>query len=186
MLPTRWRRWLLNYGMLQCIDLLDSHAELTARLRSFLLAVVAGDLPQARQAFLTFAALLEAHSLAEDQVLLPEFARLKLETNGCSIDILGKEHRKLRRLLSEARERVFASPVVLTPALRLVWIEETRMLKEVLEHHDVRERAAFNPAFDRALGQAEAAALAGQAQALQDEIEARLRKEYSETYATAE
>jgi hypothetical protein len=172
--------------MLQCADLLESHAELTARLRSFLLAVVAGDLPQAQRAFLSFAALLEAHSLAEDQVLLPAFTRLKLETNGCSVDILEKEHRKLRRLLEEARKRVFAAGIELTPAVRLVWIEETRMLKEVLEHHDVRERAAFNPAFDQALDQAEAAALAGEAQALQDEIEARLRKEYSETYTTAE
>lgn len=169
--------------MLQCVDLLESHAELTARLRSFLLAVVTGDLPQARRAFLSFAALLEAHSLAEDQVLLPEFARLKLETNGCSVDILSKEHRKLRRLLSDAHERVFTTNAELTPAVRLVWIEETRMLKEVLEHHDVRERAAFNPAFDQALGQAEAAALAGQARALEDELEAQLLLQYRKIHA---
>jgi hypothetical protein len=169
--------------MLQCVDLLESHVTLTARLRSFFLAVVAGDLPQARTAFLSFAALLEAHSLAEDQVLLPEFARLQLETNGCSVDLLTKEHRKLRRLLHEAHERVFAPTVELTPAVRLVWIEETRMLKEVLEHHDVRERAAFNPAFDQALEQAEAAALAGQAQALETKLEAQLLQQLRATSA---
>jgi len=173
----------LDYGMLQCTDLLESHNELTARLRAFLLAVVVGDLPLARQGLISFAALLEAHSLAEDQILLPAFTDLGLETNGCSLDILQKEHRKLRRLLAEARQRVFAKGVQLTPAIRLLWIEDTRLLKEVLDHHDVRERAAFHPAFDSALEQAEAAALAGETQALEHKLEAQLLAQYSAEYA---
>ncbi|MDP7061369.1 MAG: hypothetical protein QF489_00350 [Planctomycetota bacterium] len=159
--------------MLKCADLLDSHAELTARLNQHLQAVVVGDLQGARSSFRSFAALLQAHSLAEDRVLIPVFQELELETNGCSIEILDKEHRKLRRLLADAFERVFAEGADLTPAIRLSWIEDTRMLKEVLEHHDVRERAAFNPAFDQALDQAEASALAGECLALQQELEAQ-------------
>ncbi len=165
--------------MLKCIDLLDRHAELSARLRMHLQAVVVGDLAQARKAFGSFAALLEAHSAAEDEVLLPAFDRLGLESNGCTLDILDKEHRKLRRLLDDARHRVFSADVDLTPAVRLQWIEETRMLKEVLEHHDVRERAAFNPALDEALDQAEAAALAGEARMLENRLEAQFLAQYS-------
>ena len=160
--------------MLQCADLLESHTELTARLRAHLLAVVVGDLPQAQQDFHRFAALLQAHSLAEDQVLLPAFARLKLESNGCSLEILHKEHRKLRRLLEEMRARIFAPKVQLTAAVRLQWIEQTRLLKEVLEHHDVRERAALNPVLDQALSQAEASALAAEARALEQQLETQL------------
>lgn len=168
----------LNYGMLKCADLLESHVELTARLNQHLQAVVVGDLEQARTLFHSFAALLEAHSLAEDRILLPVFKKLKLESNGCSLDILDKEHRKLRRLLADAEQRIFQKTVDLTPAVRLAWIEDTRMLKEVLEHHDVRERAAFNPAFDQALDQAEAAALAGETLALQEQLEAECFAKY--------
>lgn len=162
----------LNWGMLKCADLLESHVELTARLNQHLQAVVVGDLEQARTTFHFFAALLVAHSLSEDRLLMPVFEKLGLESNGCSIDILDKEHRKLRRLMADASERIFAAGVDLTPALRLSWIEDTRLLKEVLEHHDVRERAAFNPTIDQALDQAEAAALAGEARALQEKLEA--------------
>lgn len=168
----------LNYVMLKCADLLESHVELTARLNQHLQAVVEGDLVQARKQFLSFAALLNAHSLAEDRVLLPVFEKLELQTLGCSLEILGKEHNKMRRLLAEAQLRIFAPDVQLTAAERLVWIDETRMLKEVMEHHDVRERAAFNSAIDAALDQAEASALAGEAMQLEQQLEEQYLTEY--------
>ena len=164
--------------MLKCADLLDCHIELTARLNQHLQAVVVGDVTEARKLFLSFAALLRAHSLAEDRLLMPVFEKLKLQSNGCSRDILEKEHRKLRRLLAEAHHRIFSPDAELTPAERLLWIEETRMLKEVMEHHDVRERAAFNTAIDSALDQVEAAALAGETLQLQDRLEAEYLVEY--------
>jgi uncharacterized protein YtpQ (UPF0354 family) len=160
--------------MLRCVDLLETHGELSARLRQHLQAVVVGDIAMARQYFDAFAALLEAHSRSEEELLMPVFRRLQLESNGCTLDILDKEHRKLLRLAETARERIFADDVVLDPGTRLVWIEETHMLKEVLEHHDVRERAAFNPALDTALEQAEAAALAAEALGLERRLEAEL------------
>lgn len=163
----------LNYGMLRNVDLLESHSELTARLNAHLQAVVMGELDRSRQAFRSFAALLYAHSQSEDEVLIPIFARLNLESNGCSVDLLMKEHRKLRRLCADVRARVFADKVALTPAVRLTWIEQTRLLKEVLEHHDMRERAAFHPALDAALDQTEAAAYAGEARALEQQLEAQ-------------
>jgi hypothetical protein len=152
--------------------------ELTARLNKHLQAVIVGDVVLARKLFLSFAALLNAHSLAEDRILMPVFEKLKLQSNGCTLDILDKEHRKLRRLMADAHHRIFAPDTDLTPGVRLLWIEETRMLKEVLEHHDVRERAAFNPALDTALGQAEAGALAGEALQLEKELEAQYLVEY--------
>lgn len=164
--------------MLRCVDLLDSHAEISARLRAHLLAVVSGDASAAQAAFLRFAALLKAHWRSEDEVLLPAFERLELGSNGCNRDLLSKEHRKLERLLAAAEERVLAESVTLDPPTRLHWVEDSRMLKEVLEHHDVRERAGFHPALDGALDQVEAAALAATARSVEQALETQELEAY--------
>ena len=141
-------------------------------MQSHLEAVVMGDLSAARHTFLRFAALLIAHSGSEDEILIPVFEQNGLESNGCSVAILQKEHAKLRRLLAAEQTRVFADDVALDAPTRIVWVESLHMLKEVLEHHDMRERAAFNPVLDQALGAEKAAALAQKASEREAEIEA--------------
>lgn len=140
-------------------------------MQSHLEAVVLGDLLAARQTFLHFAALLHGHSGSEDEVLIPVFEREGLETDGCSVAILSKEHAKLRRLVATEQERVFADDATLDAPTRILWVESMHMLKEVLEHHDMRERAAFNPVLDQALGETQASALAAKAKIRETEIE---------------
>lgn len=141
-------------------------------MQNHLEAVVLGDLPNARETFLLFAARLHGHSGSEDEILIPVFEKEKLESNGCSVAILSKEHAKLRRLVAAEQERVFADDVFLDAPTRIQWVESMHMLKEVLEHHDMRERAAFNPVLDQALGEDRACALAEKASLREAEIEA--------------
>lgn len=157
--------------MPRCVDLLESHPHLSARLQAHLEAVVLGDLDAARARFREFAALLHAHSTAEDEILLPAFAAAGLETNGCTVALLEKEHAKLRRLCGEASARIEADGVELDAATRVAWVKAMHMLGEVLEHHDERERAAFNPAFDAHLPTMQAAELAARASAREAELE---------------
>ncbi|PCJ53458.1 MAG: hypothetical protein COA70_09185 [Planctomycetota bacterium] len=165
--------------MPSCNDLLESHADLASRLQNHLEAVVVGDLDAARHTFLRFAALLFAHSGSEDEVLIPAFQQAGLESKGCSVAILHKEHAKLRRLVTAAQERVFEDDAILDAPTRILWVESMHMLKEVLEHHDMRERAAFNPVLDQALGGEKASALAAEARALEIKLEADWLSEHS-------
>lgn len=133
-------------------DLLRSHEQLAHELSACLEAVALGDLAAAREQWQAFEASLCAHSQSEDELLLPAFAAAGLESNGCTVALLDKEHQKLRRLAAEARERMSAEhPSPLPAATRVAWISACHMLREVLEHHDVRERAALHPALIDAL-----------------------------------
>jgi len=165
--------------MPSCNDLLQSHADLASRMQSHLEAVVMGDLEAARKTFLHFAALLDAHSRSEDEVLIPAFLEAGLESNGCSVAILHKEHAKLRRLVAAEQERVCATDAHLDAPTRILWVESMHMLKEVLEHHDMRERAAFNPVLDAAFGPEKATALAAKAAAREAELEAAWLQQHS-------
>lgn len=157
--------------MPRCVDLLESHSVLAARLQDHLEAVVLGDLDTARRHFRSFAALLHAHSTAEDEILLPAFASAGLETLGCTVALLEKEHAKLRRLCKDATARVEGEGVTLDAPTRVAWVQAIHMLQEVLEHHDERERAAFNPAFDAHLPSMKVAELSARASAREAELE---------------
>lgn len=159
--------------MPRCVDLLESHPRLGGFLQAHLEAVAMGDLSGARARFHEFAALLFAHSQAEDEILLPAFAAAGLESNGCTVALLEKEHAKLRRLCGEAQERIDADGVGLDAATRVAWVKALHMLGEVLEHHDERERAAFHPALDAGLPAMQAAELAARASAREAELEAQ-------------
>jgi hemerythrin-like domain-containing protein len=141
--------------------LFRSHDQLDCELGAHLEAIALGELAEARRALAAFAATLQAHSQGEDELLLPAFAAAGLEEPGCTVDLLTKEHRKLRRLTTEAVERLHEPTLErLDAADRVRLIEACHMLREVLDHHDTRERAALHARMDQALGTEEAAALA--------------------------
>lgn len=104
---------------------------------------------EARAAWDRFEHRLRRHILFEDEQLIPLFAaRVQPPPLGCSSELLHAEHRKLERLLSSCGDaaREHLEQRAQDPAALLVLIEQQRMIREVLEHHDQRERAAFFPA----------------------------------------
>jgi len=143
----------------QLADLAGTHGEIRGRLYDWLEAVAAGDARGARRGFEAFDGLLRAHAAMEEEHLLPLFAARGLESPGCTADILRGEHDKIRRLLERARAQLPPPAEPIAPRLRVDLIFESRNLREVLEHHDQRERAGFFPALDAALGAEERAAL---------------------------
>ncbi len=143
----------------QLADLAGAHDEILRRLYDWLEAVAAGDAGSARASFAAFDALLRAHAAMEEEHLLPLFQARGLESPGCTVDILRGEHDKIRRLLDRARAQLPASAAPIPPRQRVDLILDSRNLRELLEHHDQRERAGFFPALDAALSAAERAAL---------------------------
>jgi hemerythrin-like domain-containing protein len=116
-------------------------------------AVVQSDLPTARRHLDRLTLMLKAHIRAEDEVLLPIYAERVPPQIGCTPELLFDEHRKLERLLKKTQERmlVFEAAGEIRPRERVYMIEEERMLKEVLDHHDRRERAVFFPKLDECI-----------------------------------
>ncbi|MFT7516306.1 MAG: hypothetical protein ACI84O_000079 [Myxococcota bacterium] len=155
-------------------DLFSSHDTLVECLTAHKRAVVLGRMHEARQSFQEFWVAINAHSMCEDELLLPKFVQLGLETNGCTAALLSKEHIKLRRLADEARARVNEPVSGLTAERRIYLLENLHMLSEVLEHHDARERAAFLCKFDEVLSEVEATELHAAAQKLELKLAASL------------
>lgn len=117
---------------------------------------------EARTAWDRFETRLRAHIQFEDEQLIPVFAeRVQPPPLGCSQELLHAEHRKLERLLSSCGEAVseHLEQHADEPAALLALIEQQRIIREVLEHHDQRERAAFFPALHDCLQPAEKVAL---------------------------
>ena len=160
--------------MPKVIDLFSSHNKLTELLIEHKLNVVLGKRREARQSFQKFWVTLNSHSMCEDELLLPKFVELGLESNGCTAEILSKEHEKLRRLADEARSRVNEQVSELTAERRVYLLESLHMLSEVLEHHDVREREAFLCKFSDKLNQDEIELLVAEAISLESALATRL------------
>lgn len=137
-------------------DLAATHVEVRALLEDFLEAAVLGETATASRRWKRFDALLRAHAAAEDELLLPRFEALELQTPGCTRALLDAEHRKLERELDAVAALQVDAPEPLPAAQRLSWVRACRLLVELLDHHDQRERAAFFPALDEALPAQEA------------------------------
>jgi len=138
---------------------LATHEQLSDLLHEHQCTLVTGKAQAARSSLALFADQLEAHLCAEETVLIPLFERhCQPPPAGCSADLLLTEHRKLRRLLGESVQRLADTPSQADgrwlPSQILDLIEAERSLREVLDHHDQRERAAFFPVLAEALGPA--------------------------------
>ncbi|KAA3611512.1 MAG: hypothetical protein DWQ01_05320 [Planctomycetota bacterium] len=114
-------------------------------------ALVEQDLPRALETWQRFRRALLAHAKAEDEVLLPPFEASGEAPLGASAELIYTEHRKMRRLLERTGRRLegLSRHGRLEARTVVFLIEEERLLKEVIDHHDRRERAGFFPALDR-------------------------------------
>jgi len=134
------------------LELADTHRALHALLENHLQQVVLGEVDAARAAWRKFSALLRAHAAAEDTLLTPLFVELGLESTGCTAALLDAEHRKIGREVEAGDRRCAEASSSLDAEARLAWVRASRLLSELLDHHDQRERSAFFPALDAVLG----------------------------------
>lgn len=137
--------------------ILDVHDQIEAALEAHQAELVASGMTaigfaKARALFAEFAEAQKAHIEVENTVLIPLFEELCPPQNGCTPEILLAEHRKIARLVDEMSEAMQSfGDRGLGPLEIVGLIERQRMLKEVLDHHGVRETARFFPPLAAAL-----------------------------------
>ena len=146
-------------GAVRLASLLDLHAGFDALLFDHQQRLVEGAPHEARAALSRFAAGLRAHIRAEDEVILPFYESRAEIAKGGAPEYFRAEHRRIERLTAEAEGWMRAWTGLVWPAAEVVLlIEREKLLKEVLEHHDERERGMLYPECDKVAG-ADAAGL---------------------------
>lgn len=127
--------------MARVVDLLEVHVTIERALVAARMAAMAGD-PVVAPWLGRLELLLRLHIGHEEELLLPIWEQADAPPN-CTAAVLRDEHRKILRLLGEARAG--------EPFVRL------GRLGAVLEHHDAREAGAFKPGLDLLLDEADRA-----------------------------
>ena len=131
-------------------DILEIHRFLQDELLLHQESLVLGELEEASVHLDRFARAVRAHIRAEDEVLVPVYVGNGDQRAAGSAELITAEHRKIEKLLARAEAKmdsllhfgeITAQQVIST-------IEEERILKELLSHHDQRERNTMVPELD--------------------------------------
>lgn len=132
------------------LQLLEVHRELDEHFLRHQEALVALDIPAAREWLERHAAALCEHMSDEDEVLLPLYLRAGEAPRGPS-ELFRGEHEKIRRLLQRFFQRLDELAAAPTRRGAVELITEQALYKGLMEHHDLRERELLYPVLDRAL-----------------------------------
>ncbi len=140
---------------------LAPHARLDALLEKHRIALMQLDLPVAQRALEELAGALREHIALEEHWILPRYAQLEAPPGGALVLFTG-EHQKLLDFVRRF-ERALKTLAAEGPAHRKVLplLDQQATFKNLLEHHDARERNLLYPTLERSLSREELAALCG-------------------------
>lgn len=145
-------------------ELLITHDELTELLLNHQEALLDRDIAEAARRLDAFETLLRPHMRYEDQVLLPVYKRAGRVPGGPE-ELFTGEHRKLLEFIARIRELLnlaAAAPAgrARNHAVAAIFDEEASF-KNLLSHHDARERNILYPKLDEVTSEAEKTQLLG-------------------------
>lgn len=126
----------------------DVHAALEARLLEHRLEVMRRDLDAAGRTWRGFSELLQRHIDDENELVLPPWEQACAETpaeRGGAPDIVAREHAKLEHHLAEIEARLHALQPTSARAAFLALLDREKILVDLLEHHDLREKNLVYP-----------------------------------------
>lgn len=132
------------------LGLLDAHGWLEEQFFAHQAALLARDFHEARHRLDVFADGLFRHMADEEVLLLPIYEREPAPAGG-SPRLFLAEHRKLLSMLETLRHPLFAIDPEAPDLARwlLDLLDRESRFKNLLKHHDERERNLFYPALDR-------------------------------------
>ena len=141
-------------------QMMDLHQGLDELLIEHQIAVMHGNMSKARALFRTYAETLRAHASDEEDFILPVFAARGGEELDSPPKLFLGEHRKIRGFLDELDLRLAdLSEGDERGALEL--LDREAWLKNLLMHHDRRERNVLYPKMDEWTSEAEQKAILG-------------------------
>jgi hemerythrin-like domain-containing protein len=129
------------------------HDAIARALETHRLDVMRCDAAAAARSWAAFASLLERHIADEDELIRPiHQAACEAEPapRGGSVDIVDRDHDKLRRHLEEIGRQLAALTSRTEPAAFLALLDRQKVLVDLLEHHDLRETDLVYPRVDAA------------------------------------
>jgi len=124
------------------------HAALNERLISHRLRVMDRDAAGAQRTWDQFAALLEQHIADEEEHVLPHWVERCAEVpaeRGGAPDIVERDHDKLKAHLREIGSLVGQLDPTARPERFLELLDREKIVADLLEHHDLRERLVYPP-----------------------------------------
>ena len=148
--------------------LLDDHHALDEAFARHQEALVMRNPRGAVEHLARFARLLKPHMALEDELLLPVYAARAGRVPGGGVELFTAEHVKLLRTLDElttmARALVDETPEPVRACRTLVrrtiaLLDREYLFKDLIKHHDARERNVLYPHLDRLTSEEERARL---------------------------
>ncbi|MBL8693136.1 MAG: tryptophanase [Planctomycetes bacterium] len=138
------------------LSLLDTHRVFDERLRAHQEALLARDIPAARRHFQVLAGELRRHAEFEERECLPIYARAG-KVPGGPPELFTGEHRKIGQFLDRIDAMLAAIERGAEETTRgaLAILDEEATLKNLLSHHDSRERNIFYPKLEEVTTPAE-------------------------------
>lgn len=121
------------------------HEQLDHELFVHQQALLDRDHVRAEAALATYAGHLSAHMQDEEALVLPRYAALGGDGTDAPVRLFTGEHDKLRGFLAEFAERVAALVAAPDDRRLLELFDRQAVFKNLLLHHDLRERRMLYP-----------------------------------------
>ncbi|MCZ6692078.1 MAG: hemerythrin domain-containing protein [Planctomycetota bacterium] len=136
------------------LELLGIHESLLAMFGRHQEALVSGNLEAARSILERFDSEIREHIRLEDGTLIPIFEERAGAIPGGDPKLFQAEHRKIEAYLDEIRPATESLESGDARAL-IELLEREYLLKQLLMHHDLREKNILYPELDRVTNEAE-------------------------------
>lgn len=128
------------------LELAALHSEIRSLFLKFQEVLLTGDMDAARRSLDVFCTVLKNHMVGEEEILLPVFSRAG-KVEGCSEEILRFEHKRMREFVE--RFKIVMSVLQSSDYAQIIGLfDDGAAFKQLLEHHDLREKNALYPALD--------------------------------------
>ncbi len=144
---------------------LDVHQALEVQLVQHRLTLMQADLPAARRTWADFSRVMQKHLVVEDTLVSSQYVAHPPEggyPRGGAPAIFDNEHAKIRAKLGDFRAQLEALdrrdlPGPERAAACLELLDRQKIFADLLEHHDLRERAFAYPRLEAVLSAAQKA-----------------------------
>lgn len=137
------------------------HEQLDALLFAHQRALLDRDLPRARATLAAYAEALTAHIADEEGHVLPRYRALGGDATDAPTKLFLGEHANLRAFVADCAQRLAAMAERCDDRALLDVLDRQATLKNLLLHHDLRERNLLYPFLAARLPAAEQAAILG-------------------------
>jgi hemerythrin-like domain-containing protein len=135
------------------LDLADAHGDLDELFEEHRHALLGFEFKAAHDAIEAFWRVLRAHIRVEDEIVLPAYTQRVGHVEGGSPELFLNEHRQMERWVQEFRrdvKRLAQSARTPKRADVLALLDREATFKNLLQHHDERERSFLYPLLDKA------------------------------------